>query len=386
MAKKKNTRASNGMGSIRQRKDGRWEARYTTPDGRQRSVYAQTEKEVTAKLRGQLHMLDCGAWREPSKMTVGEWLDIWVADYCTHTTASTRVTYERILRVHFKPVIGNVKLPKLSPVHVRRALNDMQRAGKATKTIYTARGVLRAALNAAVQSGLINTNPSNGVPVARVKRPEMHIIDRPMYPAFIEAAHETPYPEALILLLQTGMRSGELRGLEWDDIDEVNRVIHIRRQLHTWSRGEATFDAPKEGKGRDIIVGPEVINTIRAQRKRLAEMQLKAKNWYNGPEVKNLVFRAPTGKQLHDRALLEAVHHVGTVLNIPGLHTHDLRHSYAVAALRSGADVKTVQHNLGHATAAMTLDTYAAYTTDAGQVAAEKLSDYWQNATKKGHN
>ena len=370
MAKKKG-RASNGMGSIRQRADGRWEGRYSTPDGRQRSVYGKTEKEVTAKLRGQLHVLDTGAWREPSKMTVSEWLDIWVEDYCTHTTASTRYTYERILRVHFKPAIGNVKLSKLSPVHVRRALNDMQRAGKAPKTIYTARGVLRAALNAAVHSGYINSNPANGVP-----------IDRPMFPAFIEAAHETPYPEALILLLQTGMRSGELRGLEWDDIDETNRVIHIRRQLHTWSRGEATFDAPKEGKGRDIIVGPEVINTIRAQRKRLAEMQLKAKDWYTGPEVKNLVFRAPTGKQLHDRALLEAVHRVGEILSIPGLHTHDLRHSYAVAALRSGADVKTVQHNLGHATAAMTLDTYAAYTTDAGQVAAEKLSDYWQNATK----
>lgn len=81
MGKKKNTRASNGMGSIRQRPDGRWEARYTTPDGRQRSVYAKTEKEVTAKLRGQLHDLDSGAWQEPSKMTVGEWLDIWLDDY-----------------------------------------------------------------------------------------------------------------------------------------------------------------------------------------------------------------------------------------------------------------------------------------------------------------
>ena len=374
------------MGSVRQRADGRWEGRYTAPDGRQHSVYAKTEKAVTAKLRAVQHEMDAGAWREPSKMTVGEWLEIWLEDYCTHTTASTRATYERILRVHFLPVIGNVKLTKLSPVHVRRALNDMQRAGKSPKTIYTARGILRAALNAAKHSGLINTNPSDGVPVPRVQRPEMHIIDRPMFQAFIEATHKTPYPEALILLLQTGMRSGELRGLQWDDIDEKKRVIHIRRQLHTWSKGEATIDAPKEGKGRALIVGPEVIETIHAQRKRLAEMQLKANNWYNGPEVKNLVFRAATGKQLHDRALLEAVYQVGEELNIPKLHTHDLRHSYAVAALRSGADVKTVQHNLGHATAAMTLDTYAAYTTDAGQVAADKLSEYWQSATKKGHN
>ena len=77
---------------------------------------------------------------------------------------------------------------------------------------------------------------------------------------------------------------------------------------------------------------------------------------------------------------MEAVHQVAEIINMPGLHTHDLRHSYAVAALRSGVDVKTVQHNLGHATAAMTLDTYAAYTSDAGHVAAEKMSNYWKNA------
>jgi integrase len=67
---------------------------------------------------------------------------------------------------------------------------------------------------------------------------------------------------------------------------------------------------------------------------------------------------------------------------MPALHPHDLRHSYAVAALRSGIDVKTVQNNLGHRYAAMTLDTYAAYTTDAGKVGAELFSAYWKNALK----
>ena len=69
-------------------------------------------------------------------------------------------------------------------------------------------------------------------------------------------------------------------------------------------------------------------------------------------------------------------------LDLPDLRVHDLRHSYAVAALRSGIDVKTVQHNLGHKHASITLDTYAAYTEDAGRAAAEKLSAYWKDATK----
>ena len=72
---------------------------------------------------------------------------------------------------------------------------------------------------------------------------------------------------------------------------------------------------------------------------------------------------------------------VGEALEIPELHPHDLRHSYAVAALRAGADIKTVQHNLGHASAKMTMDVYAAYTTDAAQTAAAKMSVYWSDAT-----
>ena len=86
---KKRTRAANGMGTVRQRKDGTWEGRYTAPDGRQRSVYAKTEAEVTRKLRAILHEIDSGAWLEPSRMTVGEWLDIWLQDYQGHTTGRT---------------------------------------------------------------------------------------------------------------------------------------------------------------------------------------------------------------------------------------------------------------------------------------------------------
>lgn len=376
MKNKTKGRAANGMGTVRQRKDGLWEGRYTAPDGHQRSIYAKSEAEVTKKLRAAQHEIDSGAWREPSKVSVTEWLKIWLRDYCNHTTESTRTAYERFCRVHFAPVIGKIKLTKLSPVHVRHLFSVMQKEGKAPKTIYTARGVLKTSLNAAVHSGIIPSNPADGVPVPRVTRPEMHIIDRPMFSAFLSAVQQTQYPEALIILLLTGLRSGELRGLMWSDIDEARKIIHVRRQLHTLEKGTPTATAPKNGKSRDIIVGQEVMDTLRAQRRRLAEMKLKANNWTND----DYVFKTPSGKPLHDRALLEAVHQVAEIINMPGLHTHDLRHSYAVAALRSGIDVKTVQHNLGHATAAMTLDTYAAYTSDAGQIAAEKMSDYWKKA------
>lgn len=380
---KKRTRANNGMGSIRQRADGRWEARYTAPDGRQHSLYAKTEKAVTARLRASLHDLDTGAWREPSKMTVAEWSEIWLNDYCGHCTESTRTIYRRNFSIHINPVVGSVKLTSLSKMHICRVYNSMQDAGKSAKTISLVRGTIKASLNCAIQSNLIKSNPADNVPTKRPQKYEMHIIDRPLIPAFIEAANRTNYGEALILLLLTGMRSGELRGLQWSDVDFEKNIIHIRRQVHTGTGSTFISTPPKEGKTRDIVVPPQAMDILRAQRRKQAEQRLRAGGSYiSTPQVKDLVFRAPTGRQLHDRAILDAVHQVADEINLPGLRAHDLRHSYAVAALRSGIDVKTVQHNLGHASAAMTLDTYAAYTSDAGKTGADKLSEYWSKATE----
>ena len=97
---------------------------------------------------------------------------------------------------------------------------------------------------------------------------------------------------------------------------------------------------------------------------------------------RDLVFRQRNGKPHLYRTIYLTVKAVGAEIGQPDLSPHDLRHSYAVAALRSGADIKTVQHNLGHKNAQITLDTYAAYTEDAGIASAEKLSDYLKNASK----
>jgi site-specific recombinase XerD len=86
-----------------------------------------------------------------------------------------------------------------------------------------------------------------------------------------------------------------------------------------------------------------------------------------------------TGVEHGEKTIADAVRNVGAAIGIPALHPHDLRHSYAVAALRSGADVKSVQHNLGHKTSSMTVDIYAAYSEDAGKESAKKLSDYFAN-------
>lgn len=380
MPKKKNTRASNGMGSIRKRLDGRWEARYTTPDGRQRSVYGKTEKEVTAKLRGALHDMDSGTWREPSKMTVAQWLDVWLADFQGDNSERTVIKYKSIVNHNIKPVIGDLKLVKLSPIHIRRLISIMQARGLSQVTISNYYRILCTALNGAVESRLIKENHAAGITVSRGKVKKFHVVERAQFPAFIEAAKETKYGNELIFMLYTGLRIGEARGLRWSDIDFDAGTMDVQRQLHPPSNTVTRVTPPKYDEERVINLPPEAMDVLRVQRRKQAEQRIAmGTEWHEDELSRDLVFRQPNGKAHGEKTISDALRSVGQAIGIPDIHPHDLRHSYAVAALRSGADVKTVQHNMGHKKASMTLDVYMAYTDDAGKEGASKLSKYLQN-------
>ena len=373
------TRAANGMGTIRRRKDGSYEGRYTGPDGRQHSVYAKSPKACGEALRAATHSVDAGTWLEPSTLSVAQWLRTWLADYQGHTTSRTVDVYRGLVDRYIIPTIGIVRLTALSPLHVRRVISDMQSKGRAVSTIRSAHGVISAACNAAIEAKLLRTNPAEGLKLPQRVRAQFHIVDRDQIPAFVSAAGEGANSNALIFLLYTGLRAAELRGLQWADVDLDAASMHVHQQIPC--HGAPAFAPPKDNSARTIQLTPQAVALLRQQRKDQAAARLAAGDkWETSPLVDDLVFRSARGHFLSESVLAKAVHAAGAKIGIPELHPHDLRHSYAVAALRSGADIKTVQNNLGHKNAAMTLDVYAAYTSDAGKVAAEKLSLYFDGA------
>ena len=373
---KSGTRAPNRMGSIRQRSEDLWEGRYTGDDHKQHSVYAKTQKEVVAALTVALHDVDAGEWINPERMTVGEWLEIWLVDY--HTGSERTVQKNRcVFKKHVVPVIGSVRLSALGPVHVNRVLSRMRKAGLAPSTIKNYMALLTAALQQAVNAKLIRENPAAGIKPGTVPPRQFHVIDRAQIPAFLAAAAETKYPHELALMLYTGLRVGEVRGLRWADVDLDAATIHVRQQLHPTSGKLERVGDPKYHEQRLLHVPPQVMDLLKRQKRRQAEQRLACENWRE--DALDLVFRQPSGRPHSEKSLLRAVHEAGAAIGIPELHPHDLRHSYAIAALRAGLDVKTVQHNLGHRTSSMTLDVYAAYTKDAGRQGAEMLSAYLQN-------
>lgn len=373
-------RAANNMGTVRQRSDGRWEGRYTDPNGKQRSVYAPTQSECTALLRAAQSDIDNGVWQRPSTVTVAQWLDIWLSDYQGDNSERTVLKYRSVVNNNFKPIIGNVKITNLSTIHIRRMLKNLKDKGLSQVTISNYHRIFKTAINAAIEAKLINTNPADEISVARGKVKGFHIVEKSQFGAFISAAKETKYENELAFMLYTGLRIGELRGLRWSDIDFKAKTMHIQRQLHPKSQIANRITQPKYEEERTLYLASAAIDVLNVQRKRQAAQRLSAgSEWHEDEVSKDLVFRKANGDPHGEKTLLDAVHAAGKRIGIPELHPHDLRHSFAVAAIRAKMDVKSVQHNLGHKKADMTMDVYVKYTEDAGKEGAERLSEYFSN-------
>lgn len=378
------TRSANNMGTVRKRPDGRWEGRYTAPDGKQHSVYAKSSAACTAALRAAQNEVDSGLWVEPSELTVEEWLRIWLKDYQGHTSERTINKYRSMANSQFIPSLGKVKVSKLLPFHVRHLISDMQENGLKASTIDNYFRVFKTSINCAIEAGLIKSNPALRVKSPRPSPNKFTIIDRTELPAFFAAAEKQRYSNELLFMILTGLRVGEVRGLKWGDIDFKAGTIHVQRQLQPKIKQLKQITPPKYGEDRLLHVAKEVITALTNQKKKQAEQRLAAgAEWIEDETTRDLVFRQRSGAA-HTRGTIDrAVKAVGREIGKPDIHPHDLRHSYAIAALRSGANVKTVQYNLGHKTAKMTLDIYVAYTEDTGKNDALKLSAYLDGISGK---
>lgn len=383
---RKSTRNAQGGGTIRQRPDGRWEARYTvgrdpgTGKQIQRSVYGSTQKEVRQKLAQITAAIDSGTYKEPCKMTLGQWLDIWQQDYLGGVKPATAFLYEQQIRLHIKPALGAVKLEELNAHTIQGLYNRLSRErdgkpGLSPKSVKNVHGILHKALQQAVGVGYIRFNPSSACTLPRAEQKEIRPLDETQIGAFLNAIdghrHELLYKVALF----TGMREGELLGLGWDCVDFEQGTITIKRQLRREQKkgGQYYLTTPKNGKTRTIAPAPSVMKLLRAQRAHQAEQRLKAGELW---EDTDMVFTNDTGGYLSYRTVYDCFKRIVTQMGIPSTRFHDLRHTFAVSSIRAGDDIKTVQGNLGHHTAAFTLDVYGHFTEEMKRDSAERMERY----------
>lgn len=386
-------RAAQGTGTIRKKtvtRSGKeytyWEARYSagrdpgTGKQIQRSITGKTQKEVAQKLKAATASIDAGTYIAPQKMTVGEWLDIWSRDYLGGVKPFTVVSYTGHIKNHIKPTLGAVKLEALNTHTIQGFYNGLgaerdSKPGLSPKTVKNIHGVLHKALQQAVAVGYIRFNPAESCTLPRVVRKELAPLDEGQSKAFLQAIKGHPLEDLFTVTLFTGMREGEVLGLRWDCVDFAKGTILVNKQLQREKKkGGAYIFAPlKNDKARTITPAPWVMELLKHHRARQAEQRLKAGVLW---EDTGLVFTDEQGHHLAIHTVYTSFKKVVASIGCPDTRFHDLRHSYAVAAIRSGDDIKTVQGNLGHATAAFTLDVYGHVTDQMKQASAARMESY----------
>ena len=375
MAKKR----ANGEGSIRKRKDGRWEGRYTaghdpeTGKAIYKNVLGRSQAEVKEKLKqaiGEIQALDI---TKAGKYTVGEWMEVWFQDYAKiKVRPSSHQTYQGYIHNHIRPNIGDIPLEKLASLDLQKFYKKLlttgrvdrveakgQPKGLSAKTVRNIHQILSSALKLAQEQRLILTNPAEGCALPRVEHQEMKTLTTVQLASFFREARESGVFELYYLELATGLRRGELLGLKWQDIDLERGDLRVRRQVSRIN-GEVV-EAPLKTKNayRTLPLAEDTVSVLKEQRKKVGSSP-----W---------VFPSLNGGPISPDSVLHMLHRVLKRAGLPKVRFHDLRHTFATLALQNGVDVKTVSGMLGHFSAGFTLDTYAHITTAAQRQAAQTM-------------
>ena len=190
----------------------------------------------------------------------------------------------------------------------------------------------------------------------------------------------------------TGLRRGELCGLTWDCIDFKSGTILVNKQLQRKTKersikGEDSHIlalSTKNSKTRTIKPAPFVMDVLKSQRARQAEWRLKAGPCWEGDPQGDFVFTDELGRHLIPDTVYRNLKRIMKTIGMPETRLHDLRHTYTVASIQAGDDIKTVQGNLGHATAAFTLEVYAHVTDQMKEASANRMQEYIKRINKSG--
>jgi integrase len=370
-------RRGNGEGSITRRKDGLYMGRYTVQTAagtKRKALYGKTRQEVAEKLTRAMADRDDGFVFDADNLKVGEYLERWLVDSVLDTVRpSTYERYEQLVRIHLRPALGGMKLKNLTPVHVRGLYREKLEAGLSARTVQYIHVTLHKALKQAVQDGLIPRNVTEAVKAPQVRREEIRPLSAEQVKMLLETACGDRLEALFVLAIHTGLRQGELLGLKWEDVDLESCALRVRRTLAT-AKGGSILMAPKtKGSRRSVKLTQGAVDVLRSHLPRqLQEIDKAGSLWREN----GLVFASEIGEPLN-RHHLTSRHFKGLLkrAGLPEIRFHDLRHTCATLLLSKNVNPKIVSEMLGHASIAITLDTYSHVLPNMRDQAAAAMED-----------
>ena len=372
-------RRPSGDGMVRKRDDGRWEGRIVVGhkangDPIFRHVYAKTQKALTEKLHQSIECYQDVELTEDSRMTLGEWLDRWLAEYKDGTIRpGTLESYRNYIENYIKPQLGGKQVSLITTQDVQRMYRRLKNGGRVREdaegskrlsdsTVRHIHTMLHGAMKAAVQAHIIPKNPTENATAPKLNYKPMQVLSEQELDTFLQAVQKDDiWRDFFYTELMTGLRRGEICALMWRDFDAKAGTLGISRTLHSKGQGIYALGDTKTSQGNRTIILPESVAALLRARKKASISQ-----WiFPQPASPELPMNPGTAYRRLKTLLEEA--------GLPSIRFHDLRHTFATLALQNGMDVKTLSAMLGHVSAATTLDIYTHSTSEMQHAAARKI-------------
>jgi integrase len=362
-------------GSIRKRAKGSWTLTvYLGRDpvtGKKRQLYRTvrgSKKQAEAALAQLVHAVETGMDLDSSRLTVSEYLDKWLEVAGRRVKRRTHERYADLIRLHVKPVIGQLMLRKLRPLHLERVYEEAQEKGLAPQTVVHVHRVVYSALRQAVRWQLIVRNVAEAVISPRASRRDIPPLEPADVGRLLAEVAGTDLLMPVLLALGTGMRRGEVLGLRWYDVDLETGIVRITQTLQS----DMTFDTPKSHRSRrSITLPPPVVEALKRHRKVQNERRLRLGDAW---QELDLVIDRGDGGPIAPYSLSQRFRTASARAGVD-VNFHGLRHGHASLMLALGIDIKVRSERLGHSTIAITGDLYDHVASDLDREAAAKIGE-----------
>lgn len=385
---------------IVQKANGKYRGRFYYK-GDTYSVEGDELKETVIKLENLRYETRHGLKGKGDHVTVEEWFQAWLYNHKKKSIKeTTMIKYNNFYRRYIHKEIGKYRLGELKLMTIEKIFQDMADNGYSTKTIRDVYDILNAMYKYAICNRLVTYNPCEGIGLPKTKKKQIRVLTVEEQREILCHAKGRVHENLIYVALGTGMRSGEMLGLTWDDVDFGKREIKVNKTLvyiKDMQTGKYVFkvQTPKTSSGvRMIPMQDSVYKALKRQRIKLKEMQMAAEEWEVQPGFENLVFLSQNGKPISQHGFQLGIDGIERSVNkerkkaaakegteyIPLEHfyPHAFRHTFATRCFEAGIDAKVVQGYLGHASIAITLDLYTHVTDNKAKTEMDKLECLYQ--------
>ncbi|RNM12066.1 site-specific integrase [Nocardioides pocheonensis] len=369
-------------GNVSRRPSGEWEYRFEAgPDrltGKRRRVTKsgyRTKREATQAMNQAIAAFHQGRHVQRTRRTVEDFLNEWHSAVRSALRPSTWVNYRNYLDAYVIPVIGDTPLQDLDAVRLNLLYGHLlergrvkSKGGLSPKTVQNVHRMLHRAMRDAVKWGQLPRNYAEDAEPPRAPRPRPTVWTPEQLGAFVQHVRNDRFYALWLLVATTGLRRGELAGLQRHDIDFRTRTISPSTPRVVVAGRAVESEAKTRSGVRNLALDPVTLEALRDY-----VVSWDTERDALGQDTQ-LLFVWPNGRPLHPDTITALFHQHCERAGLPRIRLHDVRHSYATAALKAGIPAKVISERLGHATAAFTLQTYTHVIPGMDELAAEAIA------------